>query len=84
MDSGAYHGEEMWIDSVGAEGLLMDLRRFRQVCRFEAFVKGVTAENMVDHWRGGADKQEFEGWLDQIEGVLDLAVREQAWVLLSL
>jgi hypothetical protein len=84
IDSGAYDGEEMWIDCLGAEGLLKDFRRFRQVCRFETFVKGVTAEILVDRWRGGVDQQEFERWLDKIEGLLDLAVREQAWVYLSL
>jgi hypothetical protein len=84
IDSGAYDGEEMRIDRLDAEGLLMEFRRFRQVCRFETFVKGVKAENLVDRWRGGVDHQEFERWLDQIEGALDMAVREQAWVYLSL
>ena len=84
IDSGAYDGEELWIDSIEAEGLLKDFRRFRQVCRFEAFVKGVKAENLVEHWRGGTDHQEFDRWLDKIEGLLDLAVRERAWVYLCL
>jgi hypothetical protein len=84
IDSGVYIDEEMWIDDLGAECLLNEFRRFRQVCRYEAFIKGVKAEKLVDRWRSGWDEQDFEQWLNRIDGLLELAVREKAWVHLSL
>ena len=84
MDSGAYANEEMWIDSIGAELLLKEFRRIRKVCRYETFVKGVHAEKLAERWRDGQDEQAFQQWLDQIDGLLDLAVCEKAWVFLSL
>ena len=33
---------------------------------------------------GGQAEEDFEQWLDRIEGLLELAARESAWVYLSL
>ncbi len=55
-----------------------------KVRRFEAFVKGVKATGLSEIWRGEWDELEFEIWLNQIDVLLELAIREQAWVYLCL
>jgi hypothetical protein len=88
-------GQVRW-RTAGTRNRLDQVRCGRAVVRGNNQTRPATTENrcvpidppdakkLLDHWRGGEDEQSFEQWLNQIEALLDRAVRERAWVFLCL
>lgn len=79
-----YVGEDLWMYYIDVEQLLYDFRQFRRVCRFEEFIPGVDARVLVDRWRQNDDPDDFERYLDQLESLFELTIREKCWLRIAL
>ena len=89
MSSGEYEREsEKWLLSPDQISVIdQEFSEVRRLCRGETdpypYSRFLDVGNFMERWRGGSDPAEFEDWLCRIEGVLQRAIAEKAWIMLS-
>src|SRR5262245_24793964 len=82
--SDRYVDEEMSLQAEAVEQLLGEFQRLRRICRQEEFVTGLNGPSAYDAWRTSWEPEEFDGWLDGIEKLLQEAVTSRHLVRLML
>ncbi|GAB5534118.1 MAG: hypothetical protein Rubg2KO_03670 [Rubricoccaceae bacterium] len=79
-----YDGEDLWLKTSQVSDLLDEFRHLRRISKRDAFIIGLDGAIVYKNWRGRHSEEEFNGWLDAIESVLEMTIEAEGVVLLSL